>query len=513
MNDENESPPQLGLLPDPIEARMTGLTAATVLGVRWTYMGSAVSFIAQLAFTAAISRILDPADFGLVALAGLFGRFASHFATLGTTSAVVQKPVLTQDDIRTSFTVSLALGFLFFALFWVISPLLADLSGTSELTGVLRGIAVSFIFGGFGSTAIALLRRNNQFPALVVSEIIAFTVGNLGIGLFAATRGQGVWSLVLASATSAAILSIAALLVARHSLQPLFKWSNFKSVYGFGSRVSVIGFFEFLGLNGDTFAVGRYFGPTSLGQYSRASLMVGLPLQHAAANVTKVLLPALSRIQADTKRLRGAYLSGLTLMAGLLVPMWMTLSVLARQVVEVVLGPGWELAAKLLPFVGIAQVVEMMTRLPAVTAEAMGLLTRKLVIQLIHLALIVILVSTVILLDYEIIMLALAWAVGEAIRFALYLGLMRRELGGSYRALVRILIETVLLAAAVGLAAKGASYLFGIWETSALAQGVAGGLSAGCTYGTILWACKGLQIRQEISRRNLMKLFLSKKSI
>jgi lipopolysaccharide exporter len=69
--------------------------------------------VLQFGMTAVMARLLTPAAFGLVALAGLFLRFVDYFARAGISQALIQKPKLAATDIRAAFTLSAGLAALF----------------------------------------------------------------------------------------------------------------------------------------------------------------------------------------------------------------------------------------------------------------------------------------------------------------------------------------------------------------------------------------------------------------
>ena len=85
--------------------------------------------VANLAYTMTISRLVDPVAFGLMALAQLVVLFALFFVRMGLASALVQKPVLSRDDIRAASTAGIAIGVVCFGLIWVLAPLFGAFSG------------------------------------------------------------------------------------------------------------------------------------------------------------------------------------------------------------------------------------------------------------------------------------------------------------------------------------------------------------------------------------------------
>lgn len=90
------------------------LTTTTLHSMTWTTAATVVTSVMQIGYTAVMARLLPPAAFGLVALAGVVLRFGTYFAQMGMAQAIIQKPELTEEDIRAAFTSSALLGVLFF---------------------------------------------------------------------------------------------------------------------------------------------------------------------------------------------------------------------------------------------------------------------------------------------------------------------------------------------------------------------------------------------------------------
>src|SRR6266540_4348173 len=150
------------------------LTAQTASGLRWSYVGTAALMVANLAYTAIISRLLGPVAFGLMALANLVVLFAQYFVRMGIASALVQRPTLSRDEVRAASTAGLAFG-----AFWLLTPLICGLFHQAALSPVLRVLALSFLPEGWSMTGIGLLRREHRFRELSIIMAGTYVLGFL----------------------------------------------------------------------------------------------------------------------------------------------------------------------------------------------------------------------------------------------------------------------------------------------------------------------------------------------
>jgi lipopolysaccharide exporter len=415
----------------PAPGERSSLTGRAASGLRWSYLGYGALMAANLAYTATISRLLDPAAFGLMAMANLVVLFAQYFVRMGLASALVQKPELDRDDVRAASTAGLAMGVACFAVVWVLTPAFSALFRTPELTPVLRLLGVSFLFEGFAMTGMGLLRRQLRFRELSVITVATYVLGFLVVGVGLALLGAGVWSLVVGALVSNASQTLWQYALLRHPVRPVLRWQPYRDICGYGMRLSGAHLLDYAGGNLDNLVVGRVAGAAALGQYSRAYYLAFQPLRwYLTQALTQVLFPHLSRIQDDAERLRRAYLSVLGLTALVVFPVCAGMAAAAPQLVGVVLGPQWGPAATLVPWFAVAGACGVISSISQTVAEARADLNRSLAVQVVYLVILGALLAVAAALWPEgLWVFAVAVTVGEVLRQAGYVGLMRRGLG------------------------------------------------------------------------------------
>ncbi|UOQ76610.1 oligosaccharide flippase family protein [Hymenobacter sp. 5516J-16] len=298
----------------------SNLTTAAVNGVKWSTAATITISLLQIGYTATMARLLTPAAFGLVALAGVILRFGSYFAQMGMEQAIIQKPEITRADVRAAFTSSLGLGILFAGALALGAPLAAGIVRAPEVVPVVRMLAVGLLLTGFNATALSLLRRRMKFRTLAIIEVTSYVVSYAALGIGLAFQGFGVWSLVAAMLGQGVLLTILSYAAERHDLRLLFDWETYRPLVEYGGRMSAISFLEFLTGSLDTLLIGRLLGAAALGIYSRGWMLIGLPVYLLTTSVSKVVFPSFSQMQTDRPRLKTVYLSSITLIAALVIP-------------------------------------------------------------------------------------------------------------------------------------------------------------------------------------------------
>ena len=442
----------------PAPGERPSLTGRAASGLRWSYLGYGALLAANVAYTATISRLLDPVAFGLMALANLVVLFAQFFARMGLASALVQKPALTDDDVRAASTAGLAVGVVCYAVVWALTPAIAALFRAPELTPVLRLLGVSFLFEGFSMTGMGLLRRQLRFRELSVITVATYVLGFLVVAVGLALAGAGVWSLVVGALVSGASQALWQYALLRHPVRPVLRWQPYREVCGYGMRLSGAHLLDYAGSNLDNLVVGRVAGTAALGQYSRAYYLAFQPLRwYLTQALTQVLFPHLSRIQDDPPRLRRASLSVLGLAAVVVFPACAGMAVAAPQLVRVVLGPQWDLAVALVPWFAIAGGCSVVSALSQTVAEARADLNRSLAVQVAYLVVLgALLAAAVAFRSRGLWVFAAAVTAGEVLRQAGYTGLLGRVLGLPVARVWRAYAPAAFTSAGVALAVAGA---------------------------------------------------------
>ena len=424
------------------------MSAIALRGIKWTTAAAVVTAVLQVGYTAIMARLLDPAAFGLVALGGVVLRFGGYFAEMGLGHAIVQQPKLTTNDLRACFTASVLLGVAVTGLFWLLAPLSVLLLKNSAVVPLIRALALGFVVTGVGLTATSVLRREMRFEVLAKLDVAAYIVAYGGVGLGCAWAGAGVWSLVAASMAQQLLLSLGTYAVVRHPVRLLFGWRHYSALFGYGSRVSLISFLEFLNGNLDTMLIGRLLGPVALGLYNRAYMLLYLPMYFLTNSVAKVAFPAFSQVQQDVPRLRGLYLRSSTLVATLVLPLCAGIAVAAPEMVRVLLGAQWDAAVPVLRVLCVAIPLSLTTMFAGIVADARANLHRKVVLNI---EFILLLVSLFWLLKgYGIVGIAAAIGIGEAVRTFLYMRLTHQDLRVSYSALFALYLPGLRNALGVG---------------------------------------------------------------
>jgi len=358
------------------------LTARTFKGLNWSYLSTITNAVLQIGFTAVMARLIAPSAYGLVAMAGIVLRFASYFTTMGIGPALIQRKDISSEDIRASFSFSVALGVSIYTIFWFSAPYFQYVFNNSDVVPVVRVMAFSMVIEGFSITSISLLRRQLAFRSIAIIETLSFGIGYVSVGIVMGLSGLGVWSLVVPALSQAALIAISTNILIRHSRKPLLRWRHYKHLISYGSQFSILSFTQFIYYAITPLILGRYSGTIFLGFYNNAQRLANLPFEYLTNAFNRVLFPSLSKLQAEPDRIKRNYLSAHLIIALLFFPATWGMILAAREIVLMLLGPNWTGSIALFQVLLVATPFTFLNSLNGVVFDATANLRNKFNIEI-----------------------------------------------------------------------------------------------------------------------------------
>lgn len=309
--------------------------------------------VLRLASTAVLARLLVPADFGLVAMLTVATGFAGLFAGMGLATATVQREDFGHAEASALFWLVSGLGVGLAIVTVLLAPAIAWFYGEPRLVAPAVVLSATFVTGGVGVQQRALLRRQMRFRALVVVEVVSMLAG-IGVAIAMALRGAGYWALVAMIATTSAVDTLLLWMLSGWRPGLRIRGVGARAALGLGGRVSGFNALNYAGRNLDRLLLGWQWGPDVLGFYSRAQVLMTLPLQQVNAPLSGVFVSTLSRLRDEPARYRATYLGIVEALTLLTTPLLALGIGAADWIVDLVLGPQWSRAAVLFAILGVA---------------------------------------------------------------------------------------------------------------------------------------------------------------
>jgi O-antigen/teichoic acid export membrane protein len=319
---------------------MRDLRARAIRGGVARVVAQGISLPLRMGSLMVLARLLDPRDFGLVGMVTAVTGIFSLFKDFGLSTATVQRPTVTEEQISTLFWVNVLVGAILCLVCVIAAPVVAAFYREPRLTAVMAVLATGFVFNGAGVQHSVLLQRQMRFVVLAVIDV-ASLIASIAIGVFLARGGHGYWALVWMTVSFPLAVTIGCWAATAWIPGRPRGRIGLLSMMRFGGTLTLNGIVVYTAYNFEKVLLGRFWGAATVGLYGRAYQLITLPTENLNAAVGGVAFSALSRVQNDPERLKRYFLKGYTLLLTLTVPLAVASVLFADDLMVVVLGPKW----------------------------------------------------------------------------------------------------------------------------------------------------------------------------
>lgn len=324
-----------------IPLRGTTLRRIALRGAGATVLSGVISLAIQVVATVVLARLLAPRDFGLVAMITTFSLLLSNFGINGITEAIVQRERVDQTLAGNLFWIAVGGGMLLTCGFAAAASVLARFYHESLVAPVAAGISISILLSSLSVVHLALLKRAMCFSAVAKSDIVAKAVSVI-VSIVCGYAGWGYRALVMGVCAMSLSTAVGAWLLCRWIPgRPRRAYGTAESakfaMYTYG-RFSV----NYFARNADNLLVGWRFGALALGFYKKAYDLFSLSASQLVSSTSVVAISALSRLKNDRAQFQRYLLSAMGVIAFLGMGISADLTLVGKDVIRVLLGPGWE---------------------------------------------------------------------------------------------------------------------------------------------------------------------------
>ncbi len=278
------------------------VSAKTMQGASLMLLRMAVSYPILLLGEVWLARLLEPRDFGIVAMAGFVTVTLATVLEVGLVAALIQRPEPpTREEYRTFFSLQLlAISVLVLGLFLGAPRLLGWLDLDSSLRWILLALLPCPWISGLGAMSCVRLDRNLRYGVFARMDVLR-VLTYVGVALPLAFGGWGVWSLVIAIVASTVVRSAVAFQAAPWPVGIRLGFSGMgktlRSGVLFQASTLTSLFRDYI----PVLLAGPRFGPQAVGYLNWARNMTFYSSQAITQAVSRVTFPSVSRIQQDPR--------------------------------------------------------------------------------------------------------------------------------------------------------------------------------------------------------------------
>ena len=301
-----------------------------------------------------LARLLDPDDFGLVSLAMMITGTFEVVGQFGAGLALIQDQASGRVEYDTAWTLQILKGFTRGIALVLVAPFAADFFNEGRLNPVLLALAVMYVLAGFQNIGTVDFRKHLRFGPLVRLRILS-KVGALAAAIIVAVIWRTYWALIAGIIAERSFTTV--LSYKMQSYRPQLSLQAWRKVMRFSKWIAFNNILAYLNGRADIFILGRFAATDVVGQYSVAKRISNLAASEITMPATETLFPGFAKISADFERLSALYLSSLSLLLFVGLPVAAGIFLFGDLIVQVVLGDKWLPCVPLLKILSIYGII------------------------------------------------------------------------------------------------------------------------------------------------------------
>lgn len=334
--------------------------------VRWTATAAVFRALLNIIQVSVLARLLEPEDYGLMAIVTVLLTISSALSDLGVNSAYIQRQEVSPLARSSLYWLNVLVATGLTIMLVVSAPCVATFFRDERLASLLSLSASVVLISALGAQLRMRAEKTLNFRPVVLIEILGSVVG-LACALSAALAGWGVYALVAGAVCTAAINTALFWLFLAQGWRPQLRlnWQELSPFMGFGIAVIANSLTRRISAGLDLLLGGRIIAAGDLGLYS-VPRNITLQVQFLVNPIiTRVGFPVISTIQRDRARVRGVYLATLSITSATNAPIYIAAAFFCSEILHLLLGDRWAGSTDLFRLLSIWAVIRS-------TANPMG---------------------------------------------------------------------------------------------------------------------------------------------
>lgn len=320
--------------------KKSNLKQKAVSGIVWTALQKYSTIFIHFISGIILARLLTPYDYGCIGMLSIFMVLAEAFIDGGFGSALIQKKNPTQEDYSTIFYWNLWMAVLMYAVLFISAPSISRFYDIPLLSNVLRVQGFVLFIYAFNIVQRNQLKKKLNFKVLSIVTIVTSVV-SLGVTIYMAYKGFGVWALVTQNLITAAIPAIVFWFFIKWRPIWTFSWRSFKELFGFGFYMFLTHLINQFSQKIQGLLIGKVFSPVTMGYYSKAEGTEKLASQGISSVMMQVTYPLFAEVQDDKVALSNMIKRIMMTLAYITFPLMFILLLCAKPVFVLLYSDRW----------------------------------------------------------------------------------------------------------------------------------------------------------------------------
>lgn len=330
---------------------LADLNKKIAVGYLWNLLAKWLNRSIGLISTLCLVRILEPNDFGIVALASIVLAFFVMISDAGTSKYLIKAKACTDEMLNSAWSLNIALKVACSLIVAVLAHQLAIYMNEPALSDVLLISCLIPVISSLKNVGLVIYERElNYKPLTQLSVTVKIAI--VPITLFFAFYLQNYWALVIGLIVSE-VMTVAGS-YRMHPYRPRWSMSLWSEQWSFSKWHLLSMTTGYVRSRIDAVLLGRYLTSGDVGIYRVSQEFAWLPFTELIAPATNSMYSGLTQVRDDKTELHNSILRYLAISYLLVVPSVFGIYALSELFTVVVLGNKWAEAS---PVIGLLAIL------------------------------------------------------------------------------------------------------------------------------------------------------------
>lgn len=306
----------------------------------WRFADKWGTQLITLVISTVIARILDPSDFGVIAIVNTFINIFAVFTDCGLSDSLIQKKDADDLDYSTAFFANIALCLVVYLALFICAPFIANFYAMDNLTTYIRFASLTIIISAYKNIQHAYVAKHFLFKKYFFASIIG-TIGAGIIGIIMAIKGYSVWALIVSNLFDTLVDTLFCAFTIDWKPKLMFSFERLKTLFGFGSKMLLVNLFERIYNKMYQIIVGKVYSTEELAYFDKADNVSNKLTNNIDYTIDSVLFPTMSSVQNDKEELKKLTKRVLKLNTYVIYPLLFGLLAVSEPFIETIFTAKW----------------------------------------------------------------------------------------------------------------------------------------------------------------------------
>jgi len=320
----------------------------TFISSAFAVAGQWISRLLGIISVVIFARVLSPDDYGIVAIAQLSFSFLQILLSDGSRAYLIRKPVVTDDDLDTAWTIRLTLVALIAIIIFITKDIISNFFNEPRLITILYYLSISFFISAFQNIGDIVYEKKLEYRKIFLFGFIVKLSGFIA-SICLALYIQNYWVLICGLIAMQITSVFMSYLLFEH--RPRLTLCQVNEQWKFSKWIFLGNITSFIRNKLDRVLISKYLGTIELGFFNMSYHLSDMPYTEIIAPINKVVYSSYSQTLENKNNLAEMFLQVVGVMSIIIFPLYFGLVVLSKDIVLLLLGEKWDYVKTILPIV------------------------------------------------------------------------------------------------------------------------------------------------------------------